>query len=75
MDSKTYACTPAQLGKLTTTLAGHGLVVDLTKDGEIVNGKWDVAWTVQPDSLTLTVKNHPFAQEGFFWNKVTEALS
>jgi hypothetical protein len=73
-DTRTYACTPAQLTALSTSLLQHGLLVDLTKTGSVVSGKWDVAWTTSPGSITVTVVGHPFAEEGMFWAKVAAAL-
>lgn len=68
-DTRTYPCTVAQLATLATMLASHGVTVDLTKPGEAQDEGWDIAWAF-PDSahVQLTVKEHPFAREGFLWS-------
>jgi membrane-bound inhibitor of C-type lysozyme len=74
-DTNTYACTPDKLTALAAELAQNGITVDLTKDGEVVDGKWDVAWALTASTITLTVKSHPFLEEGIFWSKVESALA
>lgn len=74
-DARTYPVTADKITALTVQLATHGLAVDLTKDGEATQGKWDIAWTRSPQDITIQVKAHPFAQESFFWSKVQDALT
>jgi len=71
MDTRTYCCTDPQLATLEHELARHGLTVDLSKDGEATQGKWDISWhLIDSTHISVTVKNHPFAQEGFFFSKL-----
>lgn len=75
-DARIFTCTPTQFQSLATALAAHGLAIDTTKpSGEVVDGKWDIAFAYNGSSaLSITVKNHPFAEENMFWDKVQDSL-
>lgn len=70
-DTKTFPCTEEQLATLAGDLAQHGVTIDLSHAGEACESGWDIAW-VFPDTahVSITVKKHPFAEEGFFWSKL-----
>lgn len=76
MDTKTFPATTAQLMTLASKLKAEGISIDLTKPtGEVDNVKgFSLSWSISPDSITVNVLKHPFAEEGIFWSRFEAAL-
>ena len=75
-DTRTFACTDAQLGTLAALLEAHGMQVDLTRAGEAQAEGWDVSWAYPTlGTVAVTVNKHPFAEEGFLWAKLGTIFS
>jgi hypothetical protein len=74
-DQRSFTVTPAQLDAIAALLKSHGITFDPTQpSGEAVQDKWDVSWTIALPTLTINLVAHPFAQAGFFWDKLEKIL-
>jgi hypothetical protein len=72
-DTRTYQVDATQLAALDSYLAGHQIAFTLPTGSYNGNG-WNLAWSLDNGSLTVTVIQHPFLEESAFWSRLENAL-
>jgi hypothetical protein len=75
METRTFTATLAQLQRLSAALKVHGIDFDPSQPtGEGKADGFDVSWTISPGKVVITMKDHPFMEEGLFWKRLSATL-
>lgn len=75
MTTRSYAITPDKLAAVAAKLKSHGFAFDPTQTSSTAEARgFHLQWMLKPKQIDITLTQHPFGEEGFFWRAVEDEL-